>query len=114
VEEELLDDLCKARTRVVLAFSRDEPMTEDLARSGTLARLPRWPNVELVSLPTRDHKPSLAQRAVHALADRELDRIIRAALHTKRDLSQRGDGLRVQAADNTCPRPESPAVTSGS
>ena len=77
-----LDRLRDGGTRVVMAFSGDEPLHAELAREGVLARLPRWPNVTLESLPGHDHtlRPIVAQQAVHDLLDRELEReLARAA-----------------------------------
>ena len=69
-----LDRLRDAETRLVLAFSQDEALHDELQRDGILARLERWPNVALESLPARDHtlRPIVAQRAVHELLDRQL------------------------------------------
>jgi len=69
-----LDRLCNTRTKLVLAFSGDEALHAELQEEGILARLERWPNVELVTLPGRDHtlRPIIAQRAVHELFDRVL------------------------------------------
>jgi alpha-beta hydrolase superfamily lysophospholipase len=69
-----LDRLRDTQTRLVLAFSGDEALYSELERNGVLARLERWPNVELENLPARDHtlRPIVAQRAVHAFLDRQL------------------------------------------
>jgi len=68
-----LDTLHEAGTRVVLAFSADEAVRAELDESGALGRLEGRPNIELVTLPGRDHtvRPIVAQRAVHDLLDRE-------------------------------------------
>jgi alpha-beta hydrolase superfamily lysophospholipase len=69
-----LDRLRDAGTTLALAFSGDEALHIELLEDGVLARLGRWPNVELASLPGRDHtlRPIVAQRAVHAFLDRQL------------------------------------------
>ena len=76
--EELLDALRGHGTRVVLAFSDDEPVYDELAADGILARLDRWPNVDLKHLPGSDHtlRPVVAQGALHDLFDAELDRLL--------------------------------------
>ena len=67
-----LDTLHEAGTRVVLAFSADEAVRAELDESGELGRLAGRSNIELVTLPGRDHtvRPIVAQRAVHDLLDR--------------------------------------------
>lgn len=79
--ENLLDRLRDKGTRVVMAFSEDEPVRAELARDGVLARLERWPNLELDDLPARDHtlRPIVAQRGVHDLLDREFARELERA-----------------------------------
>ena len=76
--ERMLDELRDARTRVVLAFAGDEPVYDELKADGVLARLDRWPNVVLTRLPGDDHtlRPIAAQRALHAILDSELDRLL--------------------------------------
>ena len=71
-----LDRLRDTGTRLVLAFSGEEALHAELAQDGVLARLARWPNVELESLPGRDHtlRPIIAQRALHEFLDRRLSR----------------------------------------
>jgi alpha-beta hydrolase superfamily lysophospholipase len=77
VETSILRALGRLRdtgTRLVLAFSGDDPLHHELEAEGILARLEQWPTVELELLPTRDHtlRPVVAQRAVHDLLDRQL------------------------------------------
>jgi dienelactone hydrolase len=70
----VLDRLREQDTPLILAFSGDEPLREDLARDGLLGRLHRWPRVTLETLPGTDHtlrSPS-AQAAAHTLIDRGL------------------------------------------
>jgi hypothetical protein len=70
--------LSASGTRVLLAFSGDEPVHEELEADGILRRLAAWPNVALVTLPGRDHtlRPLVAQRAAMAALDAELDRLL--------------------------------------
>lgn len=79
--ERILDRLRDKGTRVVMAFSEDEPVRIELARAGILAQLSRWPNLTLDDLPARDHtlRPIMAQRGVHDLLDRELARELQRA-----------------------------------
>lgn len=73
-----LDALRDRGARVVLAFSGEEPVYDELKADGTLGRLQRWPNVVLEKLPGRDHtlRPMVAQRALHDLLDRELELLL--------------------------------------
>jgi hypothetical protein len=69
-----LDRLRDTRTRLVLAFSADDPLHAELEADGVLSRLEQWPTVDVELLPTRDHtlRPVVAQRALHDLFDRQL------------------------------------------
>ena len=70
-----LDRISAAGTRLVLAFSGDEPQQDELAAVGVLERAATWPNLVLLDLPGHDHtlRPISAQRAFHALVDSELE-----------------------------------------
>jgi hypothetical protein len=72
--DDALDRLRDTGTRVVIAFSADEPLHAELEEDGFLARIDRWPNVSLRDLPGRDHtvRPIAAQAGVLELLDREL------------------------------------------
>jgi hypothetical protein len=61
-------------TTVVMAFSNDEALHDELERDGFLAGVAALLNVRLETLPGRDHtlRPIVAQRAVHDLLDRAL------------------------------------------
>ncbi len=76
----LFDALSSLGTRVVLAFSSDEPVHDELAADGILARLDQWPNVVLEQLPGHDHtlRPMIAQQALHRLLDAEFERLVSA------------------------------------
>jgi alpha-beta hydrolase superfamily lysophospholipase len=73
----LMDALRDRGTRVVLGFSGDEPVYDELRSEGILARMDEWPNAVLETLPGRDHtvRPIVAQRAVRAMLGRELERL---------------------------------------
>jgi pimeloyl-ACP methyl ester carboxylesterase len=75
------DALHDLGTRVLLAFSDDEPVYDELKADGILARLDRWPNVELKHLPQRDHtlRPIVAQRALSEMLDLELGDLLGGA-----------------------------------
>ena len=70
-----LDRLRETDTRVILAFSADEPLQAELADHGLLRRAASWPNLTLATLPARDHtlRPIVAQRGAHELLDRSLE-----------------------------------------
>jgi hypothetical protein len=76
--ERLMDALRDRGIRLVLAFSGDEPVHDELAADGVLEGLERWPNVELVALPAADHtlRPLEAQDAAAGLLEAELDRLL--------------------------------------
>ncbi|MGI8440923.1 MAG: hypothetical protein ACR2NV_12180, partial [Thermoleophilaceae bacterium] len=58
----------------LLAFSGEEPLRDELARDGHLARLGEWPSLRLAELPGAVHtlRPLPAQAAAHALLDEAL------------------------------------------
>jgi hypothetical protein len=76
--ERALERLCQAQKPLLLAFSGEEPLDEELRRQGRLERLARWPNLELTSLPGRDHtlRPIEAQRHALTLLDQALERAL--------------------------------------
>jgi dienelactone hydrolase len=76
--EGLLAQLDRRGTRVVLAFSDEEPLCAHLEDEGLPARFRRWPRAAFVRLPGRDHtvRPVVAQVAVQALLDEVVDRAI--------------------------------------
>ena len=69
-----------AGTRLTMAFSADEALHIELAAEGILARLERWPNLELHELPGSDHtlRSVAAQSAAAELLDSELERALSA------------------------------------
>ncbi len=73
-----LDALRDSGTRVVIAFSGEEPLGHEVMNSEIPGRLKRWPDTELLSLPGADHtlRPVAAQLAARDLLDRELRREI--------------------------------------
>lgn len=70
-----LDRLRDTRTKVVMAFSDDEPLHAELEAHGLMNRLDSWPNLTTARLPGRDHtlRPIVAQRAAHELLDQALE-----------------------------------------
>lgn len=70
----IADRLHARDASVVIAFSGDEALREELLRDGFLDRVAGMSNVRLETLPGRDHtlRPIAAQRAVHELLDRAL------------------------------------------
>ena len=77
----LFDRLQAGGTRVIVACAEGEPFGEDLIRDGVPARMDRWPDIDLVTVAGRDHnvRPIVAQRDVHALLDRTLERELSAS-----------------------------------
>jgi dienelactone hydrolase len=69
--EEVLDELQRQGTPLLLAFSAGEPLAEDLARHGLLARLHQWPVATLEALPGDDH--TLRSLAAQAVAHQRID-----------------------------------------
>lgn len=62
--------------QLLFAFGGNEPLREELEREGRLEQLGRDPGVTLELLSGRDHefRPIAAQREVHAVLDRALER----------------------------------------
>lgn len=73
------DRLRDAGKSLVLLFSEDEPLREELERDGYMARAERWPNMAFDALPGRDHtlRPYPAQRRAHELLDAAIERLVR-------------------------------------
>ncbi|MBS1843323.1 MAG: alpha/beta hydrolase [Actinobacteria bacterium] len=72
-----LDVLRDRGVHLLLAFSDDEPLGEEVERDHLRERASRWPNVEFATLPGNDHtlRPLAAQRAAGELLDAELARL---------------------------------------
>jgi pimeloyl-ACP methyl ester carboxylesterase len=70
------DLLLGGGTRLVMAFSGDEPLHEELRADGFPERLSRWPGIELEILPGNDHtlRPIAAQVVAAELLDGTLVR----------------------------------------
>jgi alpha-beta hydrolase superfamily lysophospholipase len=75
------DALRDRGTRILIAFSDDEPLGEEIERDRFEERADRWPNIEFAHLPGSDHtlRPLAAQRAARELLDAELARLTRSA-----------------------------------
>lgn len=73
--DDAFDRLRDAHKRVLFIFGEREPLLDDLEREGQLARLDRWPNIEIEQVPGRYHslEPISAQRRVHEALDRALE-----------------------------------------
>ncbi len=73
-----LDRVRDNGVRVALAFSGEEALHAELERAGVLAKIDRWPNVELAELPFADHslRPIAAQVGARAVIDRELELLL--------------------------------------
>jgi pimeloyl-ACP methyl ester carboxylesterase len=71
-----LDSLHESGKPLMLAFSEREPLHEELARDGRLARLDGWPNLTLESLPGVHHslREIQSQQAAHEVLDRTIAR----------------------------------------
>jgi pimeloyl-ACP methyl ester carboxylesterase len=83
------DRLGELDTRLTMAFSAEELLHAELRSVGIPARLERWPNIELGSLPGDDHtlRSISAQVAARELLDRELERALeREAARHRGDL----------------------------
>jgi pimeloyl-ACP methyl ester carboxylesterase len=65
------DRLQSLGARLVMAFSGDEPLYEELQADSVPKRLPRWPGIGLETLPGADHtlRPIAAQVAAAELLD---------------------------------------------
>lgn len=74
------DRIRDAGKPMLLVFSEDEPLYEELTASGHLAHLDRWPNITLELIEGRDHtlRPFVSQSAAHAAVDRALERMVEA------------------------------------
>lgn len=70
-----LDRIEAAGSRLVFAFSGEEPLYEELEAEGMLEKLRARPNVLLTELPGSDHtlRPTEAQLALRELLDAELE-----------------------------------------
>ncbi len=81
----IVDRLERSGKRALFVFAENEPLHDELASSGELARLERMPNVTIEYLRVRDHtlRPCRMQREAQALLDRALER----------ELSSAGQGL---------------------
>lgn len=76
-------------TNVLLAFSGEEPLLDELRRRHRLDDVTRWTNVQLVEFPqfARTHllQPLALQRAVHATLDGLLDDVVAASPDSSAD-----------------------------
>lgn len=72
--EDALNRLRDSDKQLLMAFSGEEPLHEELEREGRLRHMARWPNVVLESLPGNTHAlcSPPAQQATHRVLDRAL------------------------------------------
>jgi pimeloyl-ACP methyl ester carboxylesterase len=84
--EHAFDRLETTGKRVLVMFSRDEPLHFELTSSGEMATLEQRENVTLESVAVRDHtcRPIWAQAQVHAILDRALERELALGRGAKR------------------------------
>ncbi|MDQ6807744.1 MAG: hypothetical protein M3065_22965 [Actinomycetota bacterium] len=74
--DQAFDQLHAAGKRVLLLSSNHEPLRYELVNSGRMAQLEQLENVTLEYVAVRDHtfRPISAQRQVHAVLDRAIER----------------------------------------
>lgn len=83
--DESFDAIRDADKRAILVFGRGEPVHDEFERDGRLERMERWPNMEIHTIPTRDHtfRALWQQEQLHAVIDHtmqaEIERAPRAA-----------------------------------
>jgi len=72
----IVDRLGRSGKRALFVFTENEPLQDELASSGELARLERMPNVTIEYIRVRDHtlRPCRIQRVAQDLLDRALER----------------------------------------
>jgi hypothetical protein len=73
--DQALKDLVASNKRALWVFSEDEPLYNELVRSGWEGRLAGSPNITFVHIAVRDHtmRPSWCQRQVHAALDNAIE-----------------------------------------
>ena len=76
--DQLFDGVRSHSAHATLVFGEDEPLRDELVRTGHLARLTEADHATLVELPVRDHtiRPVWAQQQAHAILDRALERTL--------------------------------------
>lgn len=76
--ERALNSLSAAGKSLLLLFSGNEPLYEELVADGYIAQLSRWQNVTLELVPGTDHtlRPLFSQSKAHAALDRHLERAL--------------------------------------
>lgn len=79
----IIDRFAGTGKRALFVFAENEPLHDELARSGALARLEQQPNVTLEYVSVRDHtlRPNHAQCRAHELLDAAVDRELAAIGH---------------------------------
>jgi alpha-beta hydrolase superfamily lysophospholipase len=77
--ETAFEQLSARSARAVFLFTGGEPLVDELGAAGIPARADRWPGVEFVELPGRDHtlRPVWMHEHVHAAVDGALESELR-------------------------------------
>ncbi len=90
--EAALDGLRERGIETLLLFSGGEALHGQLRRQGVLDQLPRWPNLSVETIPSRNHmfRALWLQRHVHQSLDQALERVLAA-----RSLDDRSSDLLV-------------------
>jgi pimeloyl-ACP methyl ester carboxylesterase len=92
-----LDSLRDSDQTVLLVFSEDEPLYDEMVRDGHVARRERWPNLKLRLIPGLDHtmREIHSQHAAHTEIDRAIDEELARALgDTNAPIKSRGSANR--------------------
>jgi dienelactone hydrolase len=73
--DQALERLRSSDKRALFVFGENEPLRDELTRTGALDRIAQWENVKLEYIPVRDHtfRPHHSQREVHEVLDRMLE-----------------------------------------
>jgi pimeloyl-ACP methyl ester carboxylesterase len=79
-----LASLDERGTRVVLAFSKEQGLADELKRTGFVPKMEAMPNLTYTTLPGNDHtlRPIFAQRGLRDLLEAELE-LVRGRVATK-------------------------------
>ncbi len=78
--DDALERLHASGKPTTFLFSEDEPLLDELVRSGRLSRISAWQNFSIEHVGVRDHtlRPTWSQGQAHVVLDRALERELRA------------------------------------